>query len=338
MDFHSNIIVQRKLPQNLRLEDEFLFQSEIQKQIPLVRIEELTNIFLTPEFYFFKQFRLLPHSFPPHNWNITLSLLRKVYFFFKNLFLRKKRKTNQSIAFIIDGWSMGYFHWFGDALPRLLVAQNEYKEDFTVVLPELYSQQEYIISSLQLLGIQNIIWLKTNEVLQCKRLLFISHAAPTGNYREGLMLELREKIKEAYQISSQSSFRKVYVSRKKAVRRKILNELALEELLENKGFEIVILEDLTWEEQVKLLNETKYLVAQHGAGLTNLIFMSPKTKVLELRRKADDHNNCYFSLSSAMQIDYYYQLCEADSDNTFEANLVVDLESLKENLDLMMKD
>src|SRR5688500_19312228 len=53
---------------------------------------------------------------------------------------------------------------------------------------------------------------------------------------------------------------------------------------------------LSFEEQVKLLSRARYVVSNHGAGLTNMLFMRDDTKVLELRHRSDYINNCYFIL------------------------------------------
>lgn len=54
------------------------------------------------------------------------------------------------------------------------------------------------------------------------------------------------------------------------------------------GFETVYAEDLSFDEQRNLFFETKILVTPHGAGLTNVLFMQPGTKVLELKKASGD--------------------------------------------------
>lgn len=85
------------------------------------------------------------------------------------------------------------------------------------------------------------------------------------------------------------------------------------------------------------MQETKYLVSLHGAGLTNMLFMHKGGSVLELRKSDDSNNNCYFSLTSALDLNYYYQKCEGDSASTQTANLKVDIQTLKKNIRIMIK-
>ena len=83
------------------------------------------------------------------------------------------------------------------------------------------------------------------------------------------------------------------------------------------------------------MKDTKCLIGLHGAGLTNMLFMSEKTNVLELRNEEDSHNNCYFSLASDLNLDYYYQLNKGDRKDTHEVNVTVDILLLKQNIERM---
>jgi capsular polysaccharide biosynthesis protein len=69
-----------------------------------------------------------------------------------------------------------------------------------------------------------------------------------------------------------------------------------------------------------------------------MLFMSPGTKVLELRHATDCINNCYFTLASALNLDYFYQSCEPENpaEEPHTANLRVDVAALRTNLELML--
>ena len=45
---------------------------------------------------------------------------------------------------------------------------------------------------------------------------------------------------------------------------------------------IIKLSELSFNEQIKIFNEAKIIIGSHGAGLTNLIFCEPSTKVIEI--------------------------------------------------------
>ncbi len=63
------------------------------------------------------------------------------------------------------------------------------------------------------------------------------------------------------------------------------------------------------------------------------------TNVLELTATDENKNLCYFSLANALDIHYYYQFCNKldERDNVQNADVVVDITLLSENLQLMLK-
>ena len=69
-----------------------------------------------------------------------------------------------------------------------------------------------------------------------------------------------------------------------------------------------------------------------------MLFMSPGANVLELRHATDRINNCYFTMASAMNLNYFYQSCEPANrdEDPHSADLKVDVEALRTNLDLML--
>ncbi len=74
---------------------------------------------------------------------------------------------------------------------------------------------------------------------------------------------------------------RLYVSRGKS-RRPLANEDELEALLASAGFAIVHLEELPWIDQITLFQNARVIVGPHGAGLANLVFANPGSKVVEL--------------------------------------------------------
>ena len=74
-------------------------------------------------------------------------------------------------------------------------------------------------------------------------------------------------------------------------------------MLINLGFEIIYAEELKFSEQVDLFSEASFVVAPHGAGLTNICFMEKGTRLVEIFEpnmiKAD-----YYLRSTHNSLDY----------------------------------
>ncbi|WP_207462028.1 glycosyltransferase family 61 protein [Azospirillum sp. SYSU D00513] len=77
-------------------------------------------------------------------------------------------------------------------------------------------------------------------------------------------------------------WRKIYVSRRDASIRRVSNEEALMEALAPHGFELICPGDLSFEDQIKVFSEAEIVVGPHGAGMANVAFMTPGTKVVEI--------------------------------------------------------
>jgi Glycosyltransferase 61 len=125
-------------------------------------------------------------------------------------------------SWITDDWSMAYFHWITDALPRLYAVRSQVA-DATLLLPRPYEDMEYVRSSLAPFGIPCVRYIK--EMTLCKTLMLPTRAAPTGNYNEILIRGLRDFYQMAYQKGPSEKFStRIYISRGNAGRRKIANE------------------------------------------------------------------------------------------------------------------
>ena len=90
-------------------------------------------------------------------------------------------------------------------------------------------------------------------------------------------------------------YRKIIVLRPGAKTRKLVNSAEL--LLALKGWETVALENMTIKEQFKTFAEATHILAAHGAGLVNLLWCKPDTKVIEIQDRKMLHKKVYPLLS-----------------------------------------
>jgi capsular polysaccharide biosynthesis protein len=75
---------------------------------------------------------------------------------------------------------------------------------------------------------------------------------------------------------------RIYISRRDSRKRTLANETELEAMLTDQGFDVVSLGGLAFEDQVRLFRNAELIVSPHGAGLANVIFCRPGTRLLEL--------------------------------------------------------
>ena len=55
------------------------------------------------------------------------------------------------------------------------------------------------------------------------------------------------------------------------------------QILITKGFEIFKLSDLSFSKQIELFHNSKTVIGLHGAGLSNILFCQPDTKIIEIK-------------------------------------------------------
>ena len=326
----------RKLPRNFDQAHLNLFQHEFERPIPATRLLRFENVGVSSEGLLFKGAKILPQSFA-YSFEFKEWKRRSVLkFLVTNHFLRKRRRIETPVLWITDYWSKGYFHWLTDALTRLLVVRDRL-DQLTLLLPWEFETQDFVQSSLKVFGVQNVEFIKRDEVVECRSLLMPTHTAPSGHFRDEVIQDVRRTLLSAFGDSS-SKDQRIYISRRLAGRRRIVNEDALIQILKKFDFQLIRAEELTFQDQVRLTSRARYLVSNHGAGLTNMLFMREGGKVLELRHESDYVNNCYFILASALGLEYYYQLCKGEKDlaDPHTADLVVDPQKLQQNLELLL--
>lgn len=329
----------RKLPINIESTDLELFTGELQAEIPDTLLLQFKNVDVAPDGIIFQGNKMMSEVFPSldslRRWE---NPKRKMTFFLKNSLFSFRQKKMQEAFWITDIWSHGYFHWLTDALPRLFTIRDRLGRS-ALLLPERYRKQEFILSSLKAFSIKDVRF--AQKITRCENLKMPTHTAPTGNYNEGVIRELRRFYRDFYQASiTQPSCEKIYISRSNAGGRKVVNESECISVMEDFGFQTFWFEEYSFEQQVKIALSAKYLISNHGAGLTNMMFMNSGCRVLEFRKTGDSQNNCYFALASALNLDYFYQLCHPKDPygDSHAGNLVVNCELLKKNIEKFLND
>jgi hypothetical protein len=327
----------RGAPANLRGGDEEVFAHEREQLIPPTRLVELRGVTATPEGMLFKGASILPESFSsPVIMRHFLGRPQSVAkFFVRNRLLRRRRRIGGARLWVTDDWSGGYFHWLADALPRLYAARDAARET-TLLLPHGYERLEFVTSSLKLFRLRGVEYVGADETCVCERLLLPTHTAPSGHYNEPLVRELRDFILDACGAAGAKADARLYVSRAGAPKRRLTNEREVARAVGEFGFRVVRFEEHPFAEQVRLTASAGHLVSNHGAGLTNILFMRPGGGVLELRREGERERNWFYNLASAAGLRYYYQPCAPADGDAHSGDLTADPGLLRDNLRLML--
>jgi capsular polysaccharide biosynthesis protein len=233
------------------------------------------------------------------------------------------------ICSLLDPYSHNYFHWFLDVLPRL--RELERYELISGIRADLLVpgwMMPWQESSLRLLAPdrnwirhsprRGLFRLKADQLLIPSSSRFNAEpGSPFGAMDPAICVWLRERFLDAGGIARDKKDLRLFISRKQASSRRVLNEAELFETLEPLQFQSVCLEDVPFEEQMRFFARASHVIAVHGSGLTNLLF-STGAKVLELFAEGHGVRADYLQICLALGHDYHHLVCDSSPpDNDF---------------------
>lgn len=320
------MIISRRLPINIKNSDINLFKHELLFEFTNPSHYIIKNIFIDSDINKISYTKLL-------GINHLKFLIKKIIFIEFNALVNL---FYNNIFCITDDWSYGYFHWMLDCLPKLIYL-NPIVPKGKLLLPSHLLKHAFVLESLKLLGYSNFTFVEPGSIIFAKRLWQLNNYPTTGNYIPELVLDLRRTLFLKSQYSPNIN---LYISRRFASRRKLSNEEQIHSILKKYNFAIVFPELLSLNDQALLFSKCNNLISLHGAGLSNMLFVDNNCKILELRPKNDSLNNCYFSLASALDLEYLYLLCDCEraNDNSQTFNYVVNEHDLEKVIKLMLNE
>ncbi len=233
---------------------------------------------------------------------------------------RLKKKNNRIAIISSKSGEYNYFHWMFDVLPKLEVLERSQIAYDKIYLNSL--DQPFQIETLQRLGInlRDLIWADVH--IEAENLIVPSLPGQCGMVPKFACDFLRKKLTPTDTPSATK--KKIYVSRNDAPTRRIINEDALMEKLKPLGFERVYLQHLTVEEQIRLFASAEWIIAPHGAGLTNLVFCQPHTHVIEIFNQ-DYVNPCFWIIGQNLNLNYH---CLFYPSYNTQRDIVIDVDKI----------
>jgi capsular polysaccharide biosynthesis protein len=134
-----------------------------------------------------------------------------------------------------------------------------------------------------------------------------SLTAPSGDFtRSPQALNWVADRLTDYVNQSDSNEERILITRRDADSRRLDNESEIISLLSEYGFRSVNLSAMSLREQITLFNSIEYVVAPHGAGLTNIIY-STDIKILEIF--GNFVSSIYYEIAGGLNHEYYFLQC-----------------------------
>ena len=211
--------------------------------------------------------------------------------------LRAPEVLDGATAVVAVNLGAGYCHWLLEELPRLLLVPKGEVENLI-----LHASEPARAALVRRGGSERIVEARRTAHRACAPLLVPALVGRVGRPTPAA-LSLIADFADGLGREGSRFGERIYVSRAKAARRRVANEVELASALAAAGFATVYLEELGWAEQIAVFRAARVVVAPHGAGLANLVFCAPGTRVVELVGR-EYFNPTFWRLAALGGLDY----------------------------------
>lgn len=307
--FYTAVKLNNSLPENYSESDSLLFAKDRQVALPESALFCLSSVYVTHNGIIYKNFKAIKENITCYE--LDFKKYKHRYLLRAFLKLQKKKYAGNQCLIIFDNYSgpKGFAHWLCDGLTRL-AEMNGLLHEYTLIAPDYFKNEKIYAETLSYFNVSKIHYLEKNSITHFKELHLVTQIAETGNFRPENIDKLRNIILPKVK-SKKVTSPNIYISRAKASRRFVLNEGEVINALKKFDFEIVYLEDHSFDDQLAIINRASQIVSIHGAALSMLMFASKNCRVLELRDKNENINNMYYQLCCCCNLNYYYLGCES---------------------------
>lgn len=217
-----------------------------------------------------------------------------------------------------------YGHWLVELLPRLKLALEYLPDNFCVAVGNTEGKLwEVVLDTLRGLGVGPERTIRITGMTQVNTLYYVS---PVTSHPVYISPYVPRFLAEIYTtpMPVAKPRRRLYVSRRDARFRRLINEAELLDLLVPLGFEVVLPGQMSFKEQVACFAEAEIIVAVMGAALTNMVFAPGHATIIALLPVT--MGDLFFWGLACLKGQRYYELRGPAVSNmdTFHANLHTD--------------
>ncbi|MBV9009584.1 MAG: glycosyltransferase family 61 protein [Verrucomicrobia bacterium] len=193
-----------------------------------------------------------------------------------------------------------YYHWMLDLLPRLFLLKhasgNFSGYDQILINGTGASYERESLAALKVPAE------KVRYVDAQHRFQIASAVIPSMDHHTCVIAPWKVSVLRQL-VSASEHERRIYISRRRAAVRRVLNEDELAGVLRSHGFEVLALEDFSWCKQVRIFSQAAAVIAPHGAALANAVFCAPGAQLIELSTRAG-YRNWFWQLAAAAALRY----------------------------------
>jgi len=216
--------------------------------------------------------------------------------------LPRSTKMSGSFLLLSGAFSRSVFHWYTEVLP-LAIAVDRLRENGTEPCLLYSAPAAFHQASVDWLAdLLKVRVCRFQSAVEVEKLWVVSGLVPArGAPRPEPIQWLWDRLATHLGIGNSRPTRRIFISRSKAPRRKLLNEEQLLSKLD--GFERCYFEDLSPLDQVRICSEARVVMGGHGAGFTNLLTSGQTCQIVELLGPVYQAA-CFYHLAGVRALSY----------------------------------
>ena len=230
---------------------------------------------------------------------------------------------------VVNGNAINYFHWTIDALLPLFILRPFLPADVTLIMPQTLAAmagtpgQVDHMAALRAWGMDDMkIIVAAPPVCFVEEIYWLEHRFPL-DFPASSFHAARAAV--LGRLGPPGAKRRIYIPRRGI--RKVDNEGPVEHALRQYGFESILMENHTVAEQIGMFRDAEMIVGPHGAGLSNIMFSAPGTRVMEFMPLAE-YRSFFADISDKLGHVHAVLPCPT-SDGGFQGDMTVDIGAMR---------
>lgn len=251
---------------------------------------------------------------------------------FKSKFINDANlEEHEELISLRDTGEENYYHFYNDVLAKLFFLQDtlNLSTDIPILISKSLYDKKYFQYFLSHPYLSQRKWvIQDKQYIRSKRTYFCKPLTHTPHYYSRILDLIRS---EDNTLSSSTELR-LFITRNPKRLRFIENNSEVEILCKEFGFESIDFDELSLPQQIRLMGQARYVVAIHGAGLTNMLFRGEKQLgLLEIFPPADYFPFHYILMAN--QLNYQYDgIIGQPGKHPFSGGFRVDIDELRNHL------
>ncbi len=182
------------------------------------------------------------------------------------------------------GSTSNFTHDVIDLLPRLMTLEPQTEEIVRLPIVICRGASKGFRRLVEIVLDRPVDFVELDDKLptRCRRLWMPSLTHRFNHYNPSAVAFVRDRLPTRRRLERSSGERRLYLTRRNALHRRLANEKDIESILARYGFETVAPESMTLDAQLDMFADAEFIILPSGGGNATPIFAPRGTKIIEI--------------------------------------------------------